>query len=428
MQKVNAHVRRLLLGLGACILLCVLLATFLLNSDEARAFLSPSLIDSFSSQGSSVKTPTTVLKKFMSEQLPVPDDFYIERVDSSKSLLAALANANKRGGSTAIYLHDGEYHINQTLRVLSDNIMLLSVSQNPYTTIIRSRGMRRTSGVQNVLEVRASGFVLDGITLSDAPNHLIQIAAENQASKPIIRNCILQDSFEQLLKVSYDQASRPNNISHDGLVEHCIFQYTRGIAPYYYTGGIDALGAKGWRVQNNIFKDIASPGGRIAQHAVHFWINASDNKVTNNIFIDNDRSIGFGMKLKNRDTDTLEYFSEGGVISGNVIYHTNNGDPFADTGIILEASPNTRVENNYVFMQHSYRNAIEYRFKETRNAVIKDNFTNRAIRSRNGGNARLIDNSDDLDSLVFFDQLERIIRDHHIEHLAHPMKGSDKHD
>lgn len=374
------------------------------------------------------KSPSTVLKKFNLPQLVPPENFSVTQVNSTAELLKAVSVANENGGKTAIYLHDGEYVLRKSLVIRANDIMFLSVSADPYKVTLRGLGMKRTSRVNNIFQVRASGFVLDGIRLTEAPNHLIQIAAENNANRPIIRNCILQDSYEQLVKVSYDQVSRPQNISHDGIVEHCIFQYTQGIAPYFYTGGIDALGAKRWRVENNIFKDIASPGKHIAQHAVHFWINSSGNIIRNNIFIDNDRAIGFGMKQWIPEEKDLEYFSKGGIISGNIIYHANNGDIYADTGIILEASPQTIVKGNYILMQHSYPRAIEYRFKETKEALIEGNFTNKAIRSRDGGKAILTNNQENLDPLVFFTQLEQAMKAQQIVSLDYPIREPHQND
>lgn len=371
---------------------------------------------------------TTIVKRFESPQIIPPEGFIVETVSTVSELNDAVKKAHSNGGKTAIYLRNGIYNVRNTIRIRVNDIMFLSLSGNPYLVTIQGIGMKRTRHVNNIFEVRASGFVLDGIRLTDAPNHLLQIAAENNASRPIIRNCILQDSFEQLLKVSYDQESRPKNVSRYGIVEHCIFQYTRGIAPYYYTGGIDALGAKGWRVENNIFKDIASPAKKIAQHAVHFWVNSSDNIVTNNIFIDNDRAIGFGMKLRKRQNNTLDYFNKGGEITSNLVYHSNNGDPFADTGIVLEASPDSLIANNYILLEHSYPRAIEYRFEQTQNVVITNNYTNKSIRSRDGGTASLTNNSKSLDPDVFFKELVQRMEAQHILHLAKPITGDLKHD
>lgn len=430
---IKTVIKGFLFGLGVCLSVGLLVTAhaYLNNhalSDELVARFSPLNDAKASDEATEDKRPTTIVKAFVAAQTPVPKDFTVFIVDTAEELQGAVSAANNAGGKAAIYLQDGVYKISETIRISASNIMFLSVSNNPYQVTIKGAGMNRTKRVQNIFEVRANGFVLDGIRLAEAPNHLIQIAGENNASGAIVRNCILQDSFEQLLKVSYDQASRPANISYDGIVEHCIFQYTQGRAPYYYTGGIDALGAKNWRVEHNIFKDIASPGKRIAQHAVHFWVNASNNIVRNNIFIDNDRSIGFGMKLKRRETENLDYFSKGGEISGNVIYHSDNGDPFADAGIVLEASPETVIKDNFILMQHRYPRAIEYRFKETQNVIIENNYTNRSISSRNGGRALLKKNDQNLEPIDFFTELERKMKAQHILNLAQPIdseKSSD---
>lgn len=418
--------KRFMFGLGLCFGLSAgVFANAELGSDENSAS-SSSILDQLSVASSSteINAPrTTVLKTFLSAQISVPANFSVITVSSSEELINALDIANKRGGRTAIFLEDGLYTLTSTLRVSADDILFLSRSKNPYNVIVKREGFFSAGRVQNLFEVRASGFVLDGITLADAPNHLIQIAAENNASNPVIRNCILQDSYEQLVKVSYDQESRPENISYNGVVEHCIFQYTAGLAPNYYTGGIDALGAKNWRVENNIFKDIASPSRHIAQHAVHFWVNASNNIVQNNIFIDNDRAIGFGMKQQKRETETLDYNSKGGVISGNIIYHSDNGDPFADTGIVLEASPETVIKGNYIFMRHGYPRAIEYRFEETQEVLIQNNRTNRPISARDNGRATLSGNDIQLDSLQFMTKLESAMKAQGILHLAQPLES-----
>ena len=82
----------------------------------------------------------------------------------------------------------------------------------------------------------------------------------------------------------------------------------------------------------------------------------------------------------------------GGVIRNNLILHNNNNDLFADTGIILEDSADTLIENNRIWLGHNYPNAIEYRYSSTQNVIIQNNITNKAIVSRNGGKATLSNN------------------------------------
>lgn len=333
--------------------------------------------------------PTKAVKSFTLKQLVPPEHFQRIWVHDVESLERAVSQAHKNSGNTAIILADGTYHLAKTLLIQHDNIWFLSASGDPYRVILKGLGMHATNKVHNLFRVSADHFVVDGLTLSEAPNHLIQIAAESKASYPIIRNSILKDAYEQFLKVSYSLSSAPQNRSYGGVVEHCIFQYSQGIAPNFYTGGIDALGAVDWLVQDNLFMDIASPKEHIAQHAVHFWVNSSQNIVRNNLFIDNDRGIGFGMVINPANEQAIEYSNRGGVIQGNFIYHSDNQDPFADVGIILEDSPKSHISENYIYSEHAYPRAIEYRFKSSKDILIEGNYTNRAIAARNGAQARL---------------------------------------
>jgi hypothetical protein len=84
--------------------------------------------------------------------------------------------------------------------------------------------------------------------------------------------------------------------------------------------------------------------------------------------------------------------TNGGLIESNVIRSTNLSHPYADAGIILEASPNVQIIRNQIYIETSYPNAIEYRFAATKNILIKDNITDKSIVSRDGGQAKLSGN------------------------------------
>ncbi|MCF2947769.1 right-handed parallel beta-helix repeat-containing protein [Paraglaciecola aquimarina] len=298
-------------------------------------------------------------------------------VSTSFELFNAVKKANKQG-HVKIILSDGLYHITNTINITAPYVTLQSHSKDPNSVQLIGQGMRRTLNVSNLLRVAAAHFELDGITLQDTGNHLIQIAGEQNADFPVIKNCILKDAYEQILKVSYN---RNTGIASDfGRIENCRFEYTKGIGPQYYIGGIDVHGGQDWVVKNNVFIGIASPGKKIAEHAVHFWNNTQNIKVVDNTIINCDRGIGFGMP--NRP-------NFGGLIQNNLILHADNNHPNADTGIALEESQGTIVKDNRIFLMHSYRNAIEYRFKQTKNVVITNNKVNRLIKSRNGGSGKV---------------------------------------
>jgi hypothetical protein len=301
-------------------------------------------------------------------------------VTDSAGLISAIAKAN-RYGDTRIELADGHYSISHTLMIRADNITLVSGSGKAESVIISGNGMRPSKKVDNLIRVSGKYFTLEGITLEQAGNHLVQIAGEEDADYPTLRNCILKDSYEQLFKVSYNRQTQV--ASDHGLIENCQFVYSAGIGPQFYIGGIDVHGGKHWIVKNNVFRDIASPSKHIAEHAIHFWNKTEFTLIEHNIIINCDRGVGFGMKGRP---------SLGGTIRNNLIYHEDNAHPFADAGITIEESPNTTVENNTIVLLHSYPNAIEYRFESTVNVVISNNLLNKAIRQRNGAQAKLSNN------------------------------------
>ena len=337
--------------------------------------------------------PSYILKRFDAPRIPVPESYSTITVSDTRTLNEALSTAHKTGGSYVIVLADGHYNIGSTINVDVDNIMLLSKSGNPYDVTL-DRG-----GSGNLFRVSADHFYIDGVTLTGSGNHLIQVAGESKASYTKVNNCIFYDAKEQFIKVSYDR-DKPNSKSYSGNISNSIFEFRRGIAFQYYTGGIDVLGGVDWLVENNIFKDIASPSKNISQHAVHFWANSEGTRIVNNLFIDVDRAIGFGMPL-NKNKNILEYSHKNGLIAGNVIFHSDNGDPFGDTGIVLESNINTLVKNNTVYFEHHYPNAIEYRFSISENVTISGNRTNRAVTSRDGASAELSDNVTTLSQAEF---------------------------
>ncbi len=315
-------------------------------------------------------------------------------VSSAQDLANAVLEANLVGGNTEILIANGTYTLPYTLNVTADYVTVRSLSGRPESVILEgSANTDRQIG--NLIRVSGDYFLLEGITLRNANNHLIQIAGEEDADYPIVRNCVLQDSYQQLLKVSYNLANK--KIASDfGLVENSIFRYSNGIGPNWYIGGIDLQGGEGWIIQNNLFRDISSPATQVAEHAIHAWNHAANTVVENNTIVNSDRGIGFGMTTN--EHSAMVYSHRGGLISNNLIVHTDRSDEFADVGIILEDSAETIVKDNLIWLGHSYPNAIEYRYSSSHSIIISGNRTNKAIRSRDGGQARLRENHQ-LDSL-----------------------------
>lgn len=303
-------------------------------------------------------------------------------VSTVNQLHAAVNAANSAGGNATILVADGTYTLNDTLYVNVPNVTIAGQSRSRDKVIIQGDAMSSTARVGTVLRIDGRNFELRDVTLQRSKYHLIQIVGEHDADSPVIRDCILRDSYEQMLKVSIDV----NNLSvasDNGLVENCLFEYTAGIGPQYYIGGIDAHGSRNWTVRGNTFKGIASPSVTVAEFAVHFWNGSANNIVERNQIINCDRGIGFGMDGRG---------NTGGIVRNNAIYHSSGGGSYADTAIALIESPGTQVYNNTVYMENGFPWAIEYRFASTTGVLIANNLTNKPILARDGASGTLVDN------------------------------------
>lgn len=295
-------------------------------------------------------------------------------VGTAAELQNAVAAANSAGGNRTILLRDGTYRISNTLYVNSPNITLAGESGTRENVIIQGDAMSSSATVKTLVRAAGSNFQIRNLTLQRSGWHLLQIVGESNADGAVVSNVIFRDAYEQMLKVSIDQ----NNYavtSDNGLIEDSLFEYTAGIGPQYYIGGIDVHGGKNWVVRRNTFRNIISPSQDVAEFAIHFWNQSANTLVERNLIINCDRGIGFGLDGRG---------NTGGIIRNNMIYHAANLGQFADVGIYLDQSPGTQVYNNTIFTEHAYPRSIEYRFTETQGVLIVNNLSNRPIGARDG--------------------------------------------
>ena len=316
-------------------------------------------------------------------------DGEIVQVTTAAELTSAITAANAGGGNVQIVLEDGVYQIPDTLYVRAPNVVIRSESGHPDDVIIEGDKMAADAEVGNIIWVGASGFTLDGVTLQKGRWHAVQFDGGYDPDGGVIRNSVLRDVYQQIIKVSVVEGA----VTSGGLIENSQIYYSDGIGPNSYIGGIDIHAGEDWVVQNNYFANIASPGGSVAEHAIHFWNGSANNIVRDNVIVDSDRGIGFGLGGR---TGT-----EGGEISGNTVYHSGNpSHAFSDVGVILENNAGTRVVDNTVILESGYPNAIEVRFPGDGNEV-SGNVTNGAVRLRDGGQAEIQNNVTNADPAAY---------------------------
>jgi hypothetical protein len=283
-------------------------------------------------------------------------------------------------------LADGTYVLDEMLWVEADGVTVASASGNREAVIIEGRGM--DGPVTHVFNVAGSRFTVQDLTLRQVSQHAVQTQVDVDGT--VIRNLHILDTGEQMIKVAYDPSDMARS-SDDGTVEGCLLEYSAGVGPQWYIGGIDAHNAKRWVVRDNTFRGIRSPSDDVAEFAIHFWSDSEDTLVERNHIVNCDRGIGFGLGDRGH---------HGGVIRNNMIYH-DVSEGFADVGIALESAAGTEVYNNTVLQEHGYPNAIEYRFAATAGGIIVNNLTNRDIMARDGATARLSSNVTDAESSWF---------------------------
>lgn len=304
---------------------------------------------------------------------------YGEIINAStlQQLKDAINLANSVGGNRTILIADGIYEIASTSwypYITGSNIVFRSSSGNRDAVILKGGGMHYSSGTENGFYIAGNNVVIADLTIKEVGNH--GIAAHGDFIH--IYNVKIQDTYEQMVK-----GTASGDGADNGTVKFCLLEYTAGIGPQYYIGGLDIHMGDDWVVSDNVFRHIKSPSGSVAQHAVHFWNNSSNNIVERNLIIDCDRGIGFGLGSSP---------NTGGIIRSNMIYNDGSGI-FNDVGIALESSPYSMVYNNTVYIE--YMNSIEYRFSSTINADIKNNLTNRPVTQRDGASATLSHNVTD---------------------------------
>ena len=329
-------------------------------------------------------------------------------VHTVAGLAQAIQQANS-GGDPTILVSGGVYHLDGVyLRITRDGVSIRSANSDREGVVLD--GAYQTT---EIFQVVASNVTIADLTLKRAYDHPIHVMATDghDVTNVVIDNVHIIDPGQQAVKINPD-SSRTHTVDH-GTVRNSLIELTDSGRAFVwdrnnscYTGGIDAHLATGWTIEDNEIRGFWCSGG-LAEHGIHFWSDSRDTLVQRNLIIDCDRGIGFGLGGSGH---------HGGIIRNNMIFHPQDHG-HSDVGIGLESAPGAKVYNNTIFFDHPYPNAIEYRFAATSGVVIRNNLTNRAIVSRNGGSADVDHNVDSAQAGWFTDPDQGDL------HLAGPVAG-----
>ncbi|WP_028582585.1 right-handed parallel beta-helix repeat-containing protein [Desulfogranum japonicum] len=303
-------------------------------------------------------------------------------VASVTALENAVTAANS-GGDTNIVIAAGTYNLNGVyLRITADNVTVAGATGKSADVILDGNYV-----TTEIFQIVSSNVTLKDMTLKRAYYHPIHIFPDTgDVTGNRILNVHIIDPGQQAIKINQDAGKNYSAVS--GLISDSHIELTdSGRAKVWeingscYTGGVDGHHALNWTVSDNYIEGFWCENG-LSEHGVHFWSSSADSLVEGNTIVNCDRGIGFGL-------GSSPHYR--GIIRNNMLFH-DSGHAHSDVGIGLENAQGAKVYNNTIYHQHSYTNAIEYRFSGTTGGTIANNLTNKAIASRDGGSAQVFSN------------------------------------
>ncbi len=315
--------------------------------------------------------------------------------------------ANNLQAGTTLLLSPGDYHLNHTLYIQTDQITIRGDSDRCDQVNLIGPGMEQANfgNVPHGIWTNAAGLQVLNLTIRDVYHHPIQF--DPAADAPTLYNLRLLDAGEQFIKGSSGGFGQGVDA---GRVEYTVMAYTS--APPAtdhgggtgYTNGVDIHGGDGWVIRNNLFKNFHTPDGsdHLWNPAILMWNGARDTLAENNIFINVDRAIAYGLTTRTTGTDHF-----GGIIRNNMIYtspglYSNNRRTQSDALIIVWDSPQTQVLHNSVLSNLNQRLAIELRF-DTGGSEVMNNLSDEPIGARNGATYDAIGNMIQATPAMFVD-------------------------
>lgn len=287
-------------------------------------------------------------------------------VATEPQLQAAVAALTSQ---TTILLAPGRYKLRTTLQVVGKlaGVALKGHTGQAADVVIEGAGMTVASAAPTAL--RVSGVVKDlqiaDLTIRGFAANAIVIEAGAQA--PRLTNLRLLDAGAALVKVIGDVA--------DGLVEGSSFEYTTtGTSK---SAGLQLVGASGWTIRGNAFRQIRTAKGAWARPAVSASAGASDTTVEQNLFFNCQTGVALGLTDQRDGVD-----HRGGRVANNFIYRGKSvaGGP----GIAVVDSPGTVVVHNTVVLSQTAAASIEYREAGATALIVANNLVDGPIVARAG--------------------------------------------
>ena len=319
----------------------------------------------------------------------------IVNVSTEPQLQSAMNNLQE--GDT-ILLADGTYQLTSSLYVNGHNGITIRGAAGSTNVILVGEGMDNTNYGNVPFGIWSNGTntTIAHLTIRDTWDN--EIIFNPGAQSPHVYCVRLLNAGSQFIK------SNPTDVNaglgvNKGLVEYCWFEYTGSPPGNHGTGigyfnGISAHAAQNWIVRGNLFKNLHNPDSAayLWNPAVLFWRHSVNTITEQNIFLNVDRAVAYGL-----DNTTPYFDHSGGLVRNNFVCLTPGlmsagRTAGSDGSIIAWNSPGTLIDNNSVLLNRNEFYAVEFRFATTTNAAARDNLADAPIHLRDSASATLTNN------------------------------------
>lgn len=286
---------------------------------------------------------------------------------------------------STIVIQPGRYLLTRTLGIEKDNITIRGATNDCSAVELIGPGMDEIEygDVEHGFWIDAENTTIANLTIGEIYFHAFQI--NGKAFAPHIYNVRMYNTGQQFVK------SNPVEFGvgvNQGIVEYSVMEYTDGTpktdhaeSGLGYTNGVDVHAGSQWRISNNRFSNFHTPGNsdHLWNAAVLMWNGASDTITENNVFINVDRAVSYGLQERSYD-------HRGGIIRNNMItmspdLYSDSRKAASDAVIAVMDSPNTKVLHNTLLTNGNTKLAIELRF-DTSGSEVANNIADAPISHR----------------------------------------------
>lgn len=331
---------------------------------------------------------------------PDPGEFNIINVSTAQALADACWNL---ASNQAIVIAPGSYDlasvtfpngVDGRLTVGRfgappiSNIQIRGATGNPADINIYGAGMLDPIVPFGFQVFTATDVLIADLSIGNVYYHSVAIQGDQGAARVRLYHTRISDAGQQIVK-----GIGGGNGVPDVTIEYSEIFYTVGAVIHpegsppnsCYTNGIDALGARGWVIRDNLIRGIKCQNEALAGPAILMWGGSSDTLIERNTLLDSSRGIHLGL---------LEGDHSGGVVRNNFVRWDPDATYPVDVGIYT-TSANAKVLHNTVLTRGGYPNAIEVRFPSATGVLVQHNLGDASVQPRNGAVPVLVDNSSD---------------------------------